>query len=143
MSYTPTTWASGDVVTAAKLNKLEQGLANGGGGSFIVTFTWNSTNNKFVANKTWAELDAAITGGMTAVFVFPISAWQGGSEPCTMYSPVIMYTRDPDAGAYYSDLYHAHFYWCAPYDSPIFEEVHDDLESNYLEFYPSSSSYEE
>ena len=28
MSYEPTVWKSGDTVTSAKLNKLEQGLAN-------------------------------------------------------------------------------------------------------------------
>lgn len=29
MSYTPTEWKAGDLVTSAKLNKLEQGVANG------------------------------------------------------------------------------------------------------------------
>ena len=33
MSYTPTEWANGDIVTAEKLNKLENGVAAGGGGS--------------------------------------------------------------------------------------------------------------
>ena len=28
MSYTPTTWAAGDTVTSAKLNKIEQGITN-------------------------------------------------------------------------------------------------------------------
>lgn len=28
MSYTPTTWNTGDVITAEKLNKLEQGVKN-------------------------------------------------------------------------------------------------------------------
>lgn len=28
MSYTPTTWAAGDTITSAKLNKLEQGIRN-------------------------------------------------------------------------------------------------------------------
>lgn len=31
MSYTPTNWKAGDVVTSAKLNKMEQGIAAGGG----------------------------------------------------------------------------------------------------------------
>ena len=31
MSYTPTTWATGDTVTATKLNKLENGVASAGG----------------------------------------------------------------------------------------------------------------
>ena len=30
MSYEPTNWKSGDVVTSAKLNKLEQGVSGGG-----------------------------------------------------------------------------------------------------------------
>lgn len=37
MSYTPTSWTTGDTITASALNKIEQGIANagsGGGGSF-------------------------------------------------------------------------------------------------------------
>ena len=33
MSYTPTNWQNGDVITAEKLNKLENGVANAGGGA--------------------------------------------------------------------------------------------------------------
>lgn len=32
MSYTPTEWKSGDVITSENLNKLEQGVAAAGGG---------------------------------------------------------------------------------------------------------------
>lgn len=28
MTYTPTTWSDGDIITAEKLNKLEQGVKN-------------------------------------------------------------------------------------------------------------------
>ena len=49
MSYTPTNWATGDVITAEKLNKLEQGVASGGG-VLIVTGT-NGT-----LDKTWQEI---------------------------------------------------------------------------------------
>lgn len=31
MAYTPTTWTTGDTVTAALLNKMEQGIAGAGG----------------------------------------------------------------------------------------------------------------
>lgn len=34
MAYTPTNWATGDTVTATKLNKIEQGIANAGGGKY-------------------------------------------------------------------------------------------------------------
>lgn len=39
MSYTPTNWKRGDVITADKLNNIEQGIVNagtGGGDAFIV-----------------------------------------------------------------------------------------------------------
>lgn len=37
MSYEPTNWKTGDVVTSAKLNKLEQGVAGGGSGVKVLT----------------------------------------------------------------------------------------------------------
>lgn len=43
MSYTPTNWKAGDVVTSAKLNKMEQGIA-ASGGIRIVHLTVNENN---------------------------------------------------------------------------------------------------
>ena len=34
MSYTPTTWTTGDTITATAMNKIEQGIANAGGGVY-------------------------------------------------------------------------------------------------------------
>lgn len=48
MTYEPTNWKSGDVVTSAKLNKIEQGIA--GGGVLIV----NETDG--ILDKTWQEI---------------------------------------------------------------------------------------
>ena len=45
MAYTPTTWVAGDTVNATKLNKLEQGVANAGGGSgfdALITYSVDS-----------------------------------------------------------------------------------------------------
>lgn len=45
MSYDPTVWKSGDTITSAKLNKLEQGVADaqggggGGGGATVLDIT--------------------------------------------------------------------------------------------------------
>ena len=40
MSYTPTNWQTGDVITAEKLNKLENGVSSASGEEiFTVTFT--------------------------------------------------------------------------------------------------------
>lgn len=60
MAYTPTTWKSGDVVTSAKLNKLETGVANAGG-VFRVLFT---DNGSWECEKTFAEVLEAYNAGM-------------------------------------------------------------------------------
>ena len=36
MSYIPTQWQTGDIVTADKLNKIENAVANGGGGGILI-----------------------------------------------------------------------------------------------------------
>lgn len=48
MSYTPTTWTTGDTITATKLNKIEQGIADAGGGVAIVKIEWDGLNGSFV-----------------------------------------------------------------------------------------------
>lgn len=45
MAYTPTTWVTGDTITATKLNKLEQGVANAGGGNGGTVFYEVTTTN--------------------------------------------------------------------------------------------------
>lgn len=49
MSYTPTNWATGDTITAEKLNKLEQGVASAG--SVLILTDTNET-----LDKTWQEI---------------------------------------------------------------------------------------
>jgi len=61
MSYTPTTWATGDTITAQKMNKLENGVANAGS-ALIVTVT--PTNPGFVMDKTYAEIYEAFKSGI-------------------------------------------------------------------------------
>lgn len=65
MSYTPTTWTTGDTITATKLNKMEQGIANSGGCAivelsatayasatqlygYIVYATYDSVNSRWI-----------------------------------------------------------------------------------------------
>lgn len=65
MAYEPTTWQSGDVVTSAKLNKLETAAA-----PFIVTFTvdWSGDDPTATADKTLTEIEAAWDAGMVVYF---------------------------------------------------------------------------
>lgn len=60
MSYTKQTWANGDVITAEKLNHIEDGIADsGGGGAFVCT----GTGSPLELNKTYAEIKAALDAG--------------------------------------------------------------------------------
>ena len=60
MAYNPTNWKSGDVVTSAKLNKLEQGVADaGGGGVLVVNVVLNSPTSTPTLDKTWQEIHDA------------------------------------------------------------------------------------
>lgn len=56
MAYEPTEWKSGDVVTSAKLNKLEQGVKGAG-----VTLVVNGiiTEGTPTLDKTWQEIHDA------------------------------------------------------------------------------------
>ena len=54
MSYTPTNWQNGDVITAEKLNKLENGVANANAGALIVHITGEDDN--LALDKTAGEI---------------------------------------------------------------------------------------
>lgn len=66
MSYTPTQWSTGDTITAEKLNKLENGIANSGG-SLIVNIT---QDDGLVMDKTFGDIWDAFTGGSTIRFQY-------------------------------------------------------------------------
>lgn len=66
MSYTPTTWQTGDTITAAALNKMEQGIA-GAGGVFIVGFSFDLESGKTTCDKTAQQIAQAIMGGSAVV----------------------------------------------------------------------------
>jgi len=53
MSYEPTNWKSGDTVTSAKLNKIEQGIANNSIFYNVVC------DMNYTLDKTYAEIDEA------------------------------------------------------------------------------------
>lgn len=54
MSYEPHQWVAGETVTPSKLNHIEQGIANGGGGVLFVT------DNDGTLSHTWQEVADAI-----------------------------------------------------------------------------------
>ena len=65
MSYEKQTWATGDTVTAEKLNHMEDGIDGaGGGGAFFVTVDMQT----MALNKTWNEIFTAAAGGSLVFF---------------------------------------------------------------------------
>lgn len=62
MSYTPTNWVSGDIITSAKLNKLENGVAAAGG--LVVNITADETDpDTLVMDVKAGDLYAALEAG--------------------------------------------------------------------------------
>lgn len=78
MSYTPTTWANGDTITAAGLNKMEQGIA----GSVMLMHVDMGTG---ICDKTWQQVYDALAAG-TPVY-YTESGTNSGREYASM-SPV-------------------------------------------------------
>ncbi len=74
MSYEPTNWKTGDIVTSAKLNKLENAVASGG--SLKLNFTVDDEAGTVTIDKTFAEIKEAVLSG---TYVFGIFPWGGNS----------------------------------------------------------------
>lgn len=79
MAYTPTTWASGDIISAEKLNKIEQGIvetssSGGGGGIFVIEGTGitpaDASTITFSHNKTLQEVIEAYKSGKQIYFYY-------------------------------------------------------------------------
>lgn len=64
--YVAREWSGGDIVTAANLNHLEQGVETAQGGGVLIieeTVTKDSANTTYTLNKTWQEIHDAMIGG--------------------------------------------------------------------------------
>lgn len=104
MSYTPTQWATGDIITAEKLNKLENGVANAGGGGVLIVHV----DENGVLDKTWKEIhDAGVcflamegTGGGLSGTEYRLLAVVGtmGSSYVAAVGQYQMYIADSENG---------------------------------------------
>ena len=73
MAYTKHTWTTGEVITAGRLNNMENGIADAGNGGTLVIggFIYDSTADLFsgTSDKTWQEIDDALAAGVRCVIV--------------------------------------------------------------------------
>ena len=65
MSYTKNTWATGDTITATKLNNMEDGIANAGS-VLICNTSYSSSAGVYVLDKTAQEIYEALLSGTPA-----------------------------------------------------------------------------
>lgn len=90
MAYTPTVWQAGDTVTAAKLNKMEQGIASGGG-IFVVNAVVSEDTNRLdkTAAEVWAAVQTSVvmlrTVVQNATCFVPLSHSSYTSEPSYVF----------------------------------------------------------
>lgn len=61
MSYTKYTWQTGEVITAEKLNHMEDGISAGG--------SLNVTAPQWALDKTWNEIAEAIRSGKSVYYL--------------------------------------------------------------------------
>lgn len=67
MSYTPTTWTTGDTITASAMNKIENGIASAGSAVII-------TDNGTALDKTYAEIYDLVNSGTPCYIKFNVYA---------------------------------------------------------------------
>ena len=89
MSYTPTTWQAGDTITSARLNKMEQGIADGGAGGLVTEGSISGGTATF--DKTAGELFDAYLAGSNVVFVVEANG-------CTFVGSAVYATLDNNGG---------------------------------------------
>ena len=80
MSYTPTTWTTGDTITASAMNKIENGIANaGGGGTEVVIIYMPNSTIGYQAEGDFASCLAKVQNGEPIfAFIGDYSSYSGG-----------------------------------------------------------------
>lgn len=71
MPYVEHTWTNGETITAAKMNNIEEGIAEAaqsGGGALIVNSDWSTAASNYVLDKTVQEIYDALLSG-TPVYI--------------------------------------------------------------------------
>ena len=99
MSYTPTTWSTGDTITASAMNKIENGIANASGGQIPLLVVSRSGGTSY----------------SLSLFMWGIAKYENGAYTLCDYAYTpIQYVP---GGNYTSMVY------TAPYPIPISDDL--------------------
>lgn len=99
MAYEKQTWQTGDVVTSAKLNHMEDGIASASsGGALAITITktvFSQDEIHYEANRTAGEIKAALEAGQVVTIPYTTG------EPIEGESYNIDILGTPEAACYF------------------------------------------
>lgn len=75
MSYTSHTWTDGETITAAKLNNIEEGIAeaaeSGGGGLTLIPWEYDNETSKITLSMTFQDMMDGMVSGSLYAFRMP------------------------------------------------------------------------
>lgn len=90
MTYTPNTWATGDTITAAKLNNMEQGIVNAsGGGLVLVESSYDIETGHTTCDHTAQQVITLMAGGSSVAIGYATpedEEYQVAPIMCAVYS---------------------------------------------------------
>ena len=66
MGYIPTEWQTGDIITAEKLNKAEEGIE----AAYPYTISFYKSGGEITCSETWEDLRAIIYRDHRAIFAY-------------------------------------------------------------------------
>ena len=116
MSYTPTTWTTGDTITASSLNKIEQGIANAGSGGGWKQYIGTSSGGNIELNCSYNDLLADVTAGLVPYVTYSADGWDlcilnclqiNGSDYCAYFgwgfTPMLFTSNSADGNLMFLD----------------------------------------
>lgn len=92
MGYIPTEWQTGDVITAEKLNNIENGVASVGSGTLCVGLTGEHIDT---LSETWQTINDAMESGKIVFITYALPEFLGGGIVTT-----IVYKAELSDGLY-------------------------------------------
>ena len=82
MAYTKQTWTCGDEITAEKLNHMEDGIENAGGGTDTLIIRVDRVEETTTYyDHTWQDVYDALEIGKRCVVIFPVSVEADENNP--------------------------------------------------------------
>jgi hypothetical protein len=99
MAYTPTEWKTGDVITAPKLNNIEQGIVNAPGiAVFEFEAIWDD-NNRVVTDVTVQDVIDAYSAGKLCVASYVVRRSTESADMLPKTFALFDYILPEDGGA--------------------------------------------